>query len=103
MFPTKWHHRHEHNVHSLFRCEESDVYRLPAVGSSGELCSTIFSHRLMSVFSDKFYALQNGLPNGSKRHRRQLPGCLGLARLAIVPEELALPPAASGATFRHRV
>ena len=51
-------------VHSLFRCEESDADKLPADGSTGGLCSTTFSHCL---FIDKFYALQNGLPNGSQQ------------------------------------
>ena len=53
MFP-KWYHRHERNDHPLFRCDESDADELPAVGSPGELCSTIFSHRPISVFIDKF-------------------------------------------------
>jgi hypothetical protein len=60
-FPTKWYHRREHNVHSLFRRQESDVNTLPAVGSPGTLCSAIFSHRFgINVLS----ALQNGPPNG---------------------------------------
>lgn len=45
-FPTKWYHRREHNVHSLFRRQESDVDGLPAVGSPGTLRSATFSRRL---------------------------------------------------------
>ena len=62
MSPAESYHRHKHNVHSLFRYEGSDADKLPAIGSSGGLCSTTFSHRL---FIDKFWALQNGPPNGS--------------------------------------
>ena len=57
-FPLKWYHRHEHDPHSLFRCEESDTDNLPAVGSPGLLRSTIF------LFAQN-NALQNGPPNGS--------------------------------------
>ena len=46
IFPTKWYHRSEHNVHSLFRRQESDVDELPVVGSPGALRSATFFHRL---------------------------------------------------------
>ena len=61
---TKSYYRHEHNCHSLFRCEGSDTDKLPAVGTSGGLCSAKFSHRR---FIDKFYVLQHGPPNGSQQ------------------------------------
>ena len=67
MFPTKWYHRYEHNVYDLFRCKEYDADKRPDVGSPGELCSTTISHRRISVFIDKFYALQNGPPNSSQQ------------------------------------
>ena len=65
-FPTTWYHRREHNVHSLFRRQESDVDQLPVVGSPGTLCSVTFSHRLNIniIFIDEFNVLQNGPPNG---------------------------------------
>ena len=65
-------------VHSLFRWEESDADKLPAVGSTGGLCSTAFSHRL---FIDKFCALQNGPPNGSE----QILTTLKTLRNGLVP------------------
>ncbi len=47
--------------------EEACADKLPAVVSPGGLCSTTFSNRSISVFIDKFYALQNGPPNGSQQ------------------------------------
>jgi hypothetical protein len=46
MFPTKWYHRREHNVHSLFRRQGSGVNELPAVGSPGALRSRSFYHHI---------------------------------------------------------
>ena len=38
MFLTKWYHRHEHNLHSLFRCEEYDANNfLPLVHLVGSV------------------------------------------------------------------
>jgi len=45
MLPTNWSHRRDHSVHSLFRRQESDIDKLPAVGSPGAFRSTRFSHR----------------------------------------------------------
>ena len=69
MFPTKWYHRHEHSVHSLFRCEGSDVDILPAVGSSGRLCSTTFSHYIAcSLTNPMHYRMDCQIvPSGSLR------------------------------------
>jgi len=47
--------------------DEAGADKLPAVGLPGGLCSTTFSHRPISVFIDKFYAFQNGPPNGSQQ------------------------------------
>ncbi|SRR5258706_7670954 len=63
MFPTKRYHRHEHNVNSLLCHEESDVGELSAVGSPGTPRSTTFLIASIPVFTDKFYALQNGPAN----------------------------------------
>ena len=87
MFPTKSYHRHERNVHSLFRCEGSDADKPPAVSSSGGLCSTTFSHCL---FTDKFYALQNGPPNISLQILT-----LTTLRNDLVPSRTPFPPAPS--------
>lgn len=64
MFPTKWYHRREHSVHSLFRRQESDVDALPVVGSPGALRSATFFIASISISLNEFHALQNGPPNG---------------------------------------
>ena len=57
--PTQWYYRHGPSIRYLFRQEEPDA--TPAVGSPGAFRSTPFS-----VFIDKYYALQNGPPNGPR-------------------------------------
>ena len=54
MFPTKYDGITDMNTMTILSsvAEEAGANKLPAVGSPGGLCSTIFSHRPISVFID---------------------------------------------------